>query len=88
MLRKPTKEKMIDDLHWSLEQWQEKKFNITPRTMKLLNLAGILNDKDLLETPLAFLQEIVTVKEGNTSDGTHQTCKNSETFESTGSREK
>jgi hypothetical protein len=60
----PTKEKIIDDLHWSLEQWQEKKVNITPRTMKLLNLAGILNEKDLLETPLTSLQEIVTVKEG------------------------
>jgi hypothetical protein len=30
--------------------------------MKLLNLAGILNEKDLLETPLNHLQEIITVK--------------------------
>jgi hypothetical protein len=58
-----TKEKIIDDLHWSLEQWQEKKVNITPKTMKLLNLAGILNEIDLLKTPLAYFQKIVTVKE-------------------------
>jgi hypothetical protein len=36
--------------------------NIIACTIKLLNLASILNEKDLLKTPLNHLQKIITVK--------------------------
>jgi hypothetical protein len=56
------KKEIMSDLFWNLEKWKKKEVNISQRTVELLNLSGILNERDLFNTPLDKLQLIITAR--------------------------